>query len=344
MNKPKRIFVVYGMNYNPIKMFFQTHNLAKGFFRLGHDVLTFNYDRVLQEFSIFKSKTLSERIYKSRVDRQMAEQIRAYQPDIIFVSFARALDASSIKCMREAAPNAIFIGGDEDPWPGLQRNRIETAKQLDILTATNDGKWLQEYRDAGVPLCKFLPNACDPVMDRRYDVEEKWKTDILWIGKLSHRADSRETFREDLVKQLATNANATVYGCLGRPSIGGMDVLYAASGARISVNVNAYGPIKFCHSDRLTRHLACGTFVMARKFTGADVLFKDGEHIRYFNEIGEFFELANWYLEHESERKKIADAGMERVHKEFNCQKIAQYVLDLVETGTYNAPWTEFCS
>ncbi len=74
------------------------------------------------------------------------------------------------------------------------------------------------------------------------------------------------------------------------------------------------------------------------------MLFKDDEHMRYFNEVGEFFELANWYLKHDSERNKIADAGMERVHKEFNCQKIAQYLLDLVETGTYHAPWTEFCS
>lgn len=344
MNKPKRIFVVYGMNYNPIKIFSQTRNITKGFLRLGHDVLTFNYDSTLRQFSIFKSKTLSEKIYKSRVDRVMAEQVRYYQPDIIYVSFARSLNAKSIKYMRGVAPNAVFIGSDEDPWPGLQRNRIETAKELDILIATNDGNWLQEYRDAGVSLCKFMPNACDPIIERRYNVEEKWKTDILWIGKLRHHSDISETFRENLIKRIATQANTSVYGCLGRPTIGGMDVLYAVSGARISVNVNAYGSIKYCHSDRLTRHLACGTFVMARHFPGAERLFRDNEHVKYFNDIGEFFELSKWFLEHESERKKISDAGMERVHNEFSCQKIAQYILDLIETGTYDAPWTEYIS
>ena len=341
MNKPKRIFVVYGMNYNPIKLFFQTQKLIKGFIRLGHDVLPFNYDRALLEISMFKSKTLSERFYKSRVDQLMVDQIRAYQPEIIYVSFARALDAESIKLMRHASPkNAVLIGGDEDPWPKLQRNRIETAKELDLLTATNDGQWLQEYRDAGVPLCKFMPNACDPDIEYRYDVEEKWKSDILWIGKLGHHADSSETFREDLVKKLAKQANSTLYGCCGKPTIGGMDCLYAISGARIGVSVNAYGPVKLCHSDRLTRYLACGTFVLARKFSGADLLFKDGEHLKYFDEIEEFFELADWYLNHEQERKKIADAGMERAHKEFNCRKIAQYIIDLIETGTYNSPWS----
>ena len=42
MNTSKRIFVVYGMNYNPIKLFFQTQKLVKCLIRLGHDVLVFN--------------------------------------------------------------------------------------------------------------------------------------------------------------------------------------------------------------------------------------------------------------------------------------------------------------
>jgi len=339
MNKHKRIFVVYGMNYNPIKLFFQTQKLIKGFIRLGYDVLPFNYDRALLEISIFKSKALSERFYKYRVDLLLVDQVQSYKPDIIYVSFARALDAESIKNMRRAAPNAIVVGGDEDPWPKLQRNRIETAKELDVLTATNDGQWLQDYRDAGVKLCKFMPNCCDPDIEYRYSVDEKWKTDILWIGKLGHHADKSETIRENLVKELAKHPNCALYGCCGKPSIGGMDCLYAISGARIGVNVNAYGPVKFCHSDRLIRFMACGTFVLARRFTGADLLFKDGEHLKYFDDITEFFELADWYLKHETERKKMAEAGMERAHKEFNCKKIAQYIIDLIETGTYDAPW-----
>ncbi len=32
---------------------------------------------------------------------------------------------------------------------------------------------------------------------------------------------------------------------------------------------------------------------------------------------------------------------MEKAHNEFNCERIAKYMLDLIETGTYNAPWAE---
>jgi spore maturation protein CgeB len=71
----------------------------------------------------------------------------------------------------------------------------------------------------------------------------------------------------------------------------------------------------------------------------SDLLFEDGVHLRYFDTADEFFELADWYLAHEDERAKIADAGMKRIHAEFSGKKIAQYTLDIIENGNYSAPW-----
>ncbi len=345
MNRPRRILVVYGMSYNPVWMFSQAHSLIKGFIRLGHDVLSFDYDGALRQLSMFKSKTLSKRLYKSRADHLLATQIDAYQPDIVLVKFAKALDAQSITCMRNAARKAVYIGVDNDPWPKLQRNRIETAQQLDILVSKNDGQWLQDYRDAGVPLCKFMPDCCDPDVERRYKVGDQWATDILWIGKLNHRANSGYRFRAELVGTLAKQSNCTVYGCCGRPTIGGMASLYAISGARIGVSVNAYSSqTRLSHSNRLTRFLACGVFVLQKRFAGAELLFQGDKHLKYFDETDECLESASWYLDHEVERRAIADAGMERAHKEFNNIRIAQYILDIIETGSYDAPWTPYCS
>ena len=62
---------------------------------------------------------------------------------------------------------------------------------------------------------------------------------------------------------------------------------------------------------------------------------------RYFDTVEEFFDLAKWYLEHEEERKKLANAGMQHAHTEFNCEKIAEYTLDIIEKGDYNAPWMD---
>jgi len=342
MTKPKRIFIISDIKQKAIKTFVdQIPKLAKGFIRLGHDVRLFSYCNVLEQISPLKSKTLSKLLFKSKVDELLADQLKNYKPDIVYINFPRVLDANTIKHMRQAAPNAVLIGDDGDPWPKLKRNRIETAKELDIVIATNDGKFLQDYRDAGVPNCVFMPNLCDPDVDHRYDVPEKWKTDILWTGTTSHHADTSEWLRKNLVEELAQRKNCSVYGCCGRSQIGGFDYLYAISGTRIGVNVNAVNSVRLYHSDRLTHYLACGTFVLAKRVPDSDLLFKDGVHLKYFDDIDEFFDLADWYLNHETERGKIADAGMHHIHKQFNCERIAKCILDLIETGAYDAPWME---
>ena len=344
MYKPKRIFIVADIKYKSIKMFVdQIPKLAKGFIRLGNDVRLFSYCNALSQVSPLKSKTLSKLLFKSKVDELLADQLKSYTPDIVYINFPRVFDANTIRHMRQAAPNAAFIGDDGDPWPKLQKNRIETAKKLDILRTANDGEFLQDYRNAGVPNCVFVPNLCDPDTDHRYEVSKKWKTDILWTGNAKHHADTSEVLREKLVTELAKRDNCTLYGCFGRPKIGGINYLYAISGARIGVNINAVNSVRLYHSDRLTHYLAGGTFVLAKRVPDTDLLFKDGQHLRYFDDVDEFFKLANWYLNHETERKKIADAGMKWVHEQLNCVKIAGYVLELVEKGIYTAPWLSHC-
>jgi len=187
-----------------------------------------------------------------------------------------------------------------------------------------------------------MPNICDPDIDHRYDVSQKWKTDILFTGQTKKRRHyPTENVRYQLLSKLARMKNCSLYGCFGRPSIGGINYLYAISGARIGLSINAVNDVRLYHSDRLTHYLACGTFVLAKRVPDSDLLFKDGVHLRYFDTVEEFFDLANWYLSHEDERIKIANAGVQHVHTEFNCEKIAKYTLALIETGTYDAPWVE---
>ncbi|MHC4259716.1 MAG: CgeB family protein [Planctomycetota bacterium] len=234
MTEAKRIFVVADIKHKAVKTFVdQIPKLGKGFVRLGKDVRFFSYCDAISRISPFESKTLSKLLFKSKVDELLADQIKDYEPHIIYINFPRIFDADTVRYIRRAAPNAVLIGDDGDPWPKLQKNRIDTARELDILMATNDGEFLQDYRDAGVRSCVFLPNMCDPDTDHRYEVADRWKTDILWTGTARHGADSSDTLREELVLKLAQRRNCSLYGCLGYPKIGGINYLYAISGARI---------------------------------------------------------------------------------------------------------------
>lgn len=113
MSKAKRILIVADIGLKPIKMFLdQMPKLAKGFIRLGHDVRLFSYCSALSQVSPIESKTFASLFYKSKVDDLLAATVRNYKPDIVYVSFARVLDVRTVARMRQAAPNAVFIGGD----------------------------------------------------------------------------------------------------------------------------------------------------------------------------------------------------------------------------------------
>ena len=341
MLKAKRIFFVADTKGFTNDLLLEVlRKYIKGFVRLGHDIQVFSYNNALGLISPIKSRSWAGWLYKSRVDKLLAKQIKNYSPDIVHVGFAKFLDAKTITLMRQAAPNAFFMGIDVDLWPELHKNRLEAAAKLDVVLTTFAGTGQQIYKDAGVR-CVFVPNMCDPDIEHRYQVSAEWKSDILFTGKIKHKNYPTEDIRPQLIAKLLAMKNCAVYGCCGRPDIGGIDYFYAISGARMGLSINAANDIRLYHSDRFTQYLACGTFVLAKRVPDSDLLFKDGVHLRYFDTAEEFFDLANWYLNHENERIKIADVGMQRAQTEFKCEKMAKYVLDVVETGTYIAPWTD---
>ena len=341
MAKPKRIFVIADFkDESPKSIRVSQRMWIKGLLRLGHDVQRFGYRNILLQCSPFPSKRIARRFGKRKADLLLVEQIKRYYPDIVFILSMKYLDAETVISMRNVAPNAVFIGRDEDPFPERNHERMAIVKQVDIVITTGGGRFLQTYKDIGIPCCAFLANMCDPDIQFRYQVEKRWKTDIIFTGRPEHtRLGDINDERYQLVSRLNTMSNAKVYGAFGVPRVEGIDYFYAISGAKIGLSINIANDVRLYHSDRLINYVSCGTFTLAKRVPDTDLLFEDGIHVKYFDHIDEFFELADWYLKHDDERERIAMAGMERAHKEFNCEKIAGYMLELIETGTYAAPW-----
>jgi hypothetical protein len=189
-----------------------------------------------------------------------------------------------------------------------------------------------------------MPNLIDPDNDHRYAVGPKWHSDVLWTGKVQHSSgiESGETSRQEVLNQVAKLPGTRIYGCLGHSHIGGIDYLHAVSGATIGISINAINSVPLYHSDRFTHYSACGTMVLAKRVPDTDLLMEDKKHVRYFETAEECLDLARWYLDHEPERRQIAGAGMAYCHANFNAVKIAGYILEVIETGGYRAPWGAF--
>ncbi|HUW18478.1 MAG TPA: glycosyltransferase [Sedimentisphaerales bacterium] len=349
MQKLKRIFVIADFkDESPESIRVERRRWPKGFIRLGHDVQRFSYRNILTQFNPFSGvhfRRFMPGFVRKRADDILLEQIKVYHPHVVFLGGMKYLNDKTIATMRSVAPDAVFVGRDNDPFPEKNHGRLAIAKQMDIVVASNAGRFLRTYKEAGVPLCAFVPNPCDPDIQRPYEVGEEWKIDIVFTGKAEHRRlgleAGRDIDRYNLLRRLSKMPNAKMYGCFGNPRVEGIETSYAISGAKIALSINIVNDVRLYHSDRLINCLSCGAFVLAKRVPDTDLLFEDGVHLRYFDDSDDFFELADWYLKHDDERQRIAKAGMEKAHREFNCVKIAQYVLDLVNKGTYEAPWAE---
>lgn len=340
MQRPKRIFIIANFKDESAQSIrIERRRWVKGFIRLGHDVQRFSYRNILMQLSLIKSKTLARRFARKRADEVLVKQVRAYHPDIVLVLNPKDLDYNTIAGMREAASAAVFVARDNEPFPDTHRERLLICKEMDLVVCSSPDEFLRPYKEAGARLCTFIPNPCDPDIQRPYDVDEKWKSDIIFIGKVGHSNLDRDIDRYGLLLRLSKMPNAKLHGCFGNPKLDGVEAFYAISGAKIALSINIVNNVRLYHSDRLINCLSCGTFTLAKRVPDSDLLFEDGVHLKYFDTADEFFELADWYLGHKAEREKIARAGMERAHKEFSCEKMAQCVLDIIEKGHYDAPW-----
>lgn len=318
-----------------------TRKLHKGLLRNGHDVMTLSYRNLMMQLSPLPGKTLSRTFGKKKTDQLCQAILSDYQPDLVMVLSFRHFDAETIMLLREKLPKAIFAGWYEDSLDGLDESVKAMCRQFDWLFATGGGELFKNIvNDCGLRGA-FMPNPCDPDIERRHNVPEAYHSDLLFIGKLSHKYRGTDASRADLAKILVDRFGMKIIGSAGHDKVLGMDYYRHICGAKINLSVNATNDIRMYHSDRLINCMGCGAFVIAKEVPDANLLFEDNEHIRYFLENDECIELVDYYLTHEAERQKIADKGLEYTHRMFNCERIAKDIIDVIHTGDYDEPWKE---
>lgn len=342
MQKPKRIFVLADFKLDsPRNTQIIARKLCKGLIRNGHDVLPFSYRDAMIQRSPISSKRIALKLMKRRTDQFCCQLLRDYQPELVIVLTFRNLDENTIALLRQAVPQARFLGWYEDPLDGVNKSTLNICRNLDWFIATGCGRHLADITKKCGIRGAFMPNPCDPDIERRYDVPDSYRCDIIFTGKLGHKKCGTDETRADLIQTLVQQYGMVIHGALDRPRINGLEYLRRISGAKVGLSINSSNDIRMYHSDRLINYLACGTFVLAKAVPDSNILFEDHKHICYFTTAEECVELLEYYLKQDVERGEIARRGMERAHTEFNCEKIARHVLDLIEKGCYDAPWAE---
>lgn len=180
--------------------------------------------------------------------------------------------------------------------------RQQVARFFDgVFIAQRD--YLDIFRDAvGHEQVHWLPLAAATEVHRRYDLPRTY--DVGFVGNIAvaHRKTARARRLRLIAKRWNTN---DFYRSYAPNEIG-----WVYSQSRIVFNTSIAGDVTM----RVFEGAACGAMVLTDSVAnGLDSLFDIGNELVTYDDDTDLLDKLAFYLEHEDERKRIAEAGYARV-------------------------------
>ena len=257
-------------------------------------------------------------VYCHRALKELAE-VRHFRPDQVdeiskacfdlFLSIDDGLRYHFPEHLRPSAFWAIDTHMDL-PW------YLTKAKDFDfVFTAQKDGA--EELRNAGIASAQWLPLACDPELQRRFDIGKTW--DIAFVGTIlpgprqELLALIQERFPNSFVGQCYFEEMAKVY-----------------SSARIIFNRSVKNDLNM----RVFEALCSGSLLITNEIpgNGLDELFTHGKHLVTYGSSEELLARISYYLKHAGERQATAAAGRDEVLARHTYRHRMERLLEVVES------------
>ncbi len=260
-------------------------------------------------------------------NRALLAAARDFRPDLVWIDKGPWIRAATLRRLRQAAcrgggaahlvhytPDAAFV---------CNRSRhFDRAVPAYDLVITNKRYELDAYRTRGAREVLLLPPGFDLEhhRPRRPSAPEadRYRSDVAFIGTY---APGRERYLAPLA---ALDLDLAIWGngwrgCSDRRILSrfrggpltGDDYARGLSAARIGLGLLSPQVPDRC-TTRSVEIPACGTFLLAERTGEHQALFREGVEAAFFGGEEELVEKVGHYLEHDAERRRIAEAGRRR--------------------------------
>jgi hypothetical protein len=193
--------------------------------------------------------------------------------------------------------------------------RLNKAKEFDHVFC-NQIRAVDEFDKDGVK-AQFLPHAVEPQAYPNEPVAIK-KYDIGFVGYVTF--EKRAQMLDRLFKEFPNF-------WYGQRLFEECAEIYRKS--RIVFNTAAVDDINM----RCFEVTATGSFLLTEYVPTLSECFEDGVHLVTYKTMDEAIEKAHYYLEHEDEREKIAQAGMEHTLNNHTYQHRFEKVLEVLNAS-----------
>ena len=193
-------------------------------------------------------------------------------------------------------------------------HRLNTARHFDWVFC-NQKRARDEFIKDGIPAekCRWLPHAAEPLAYPKTEVINKY--DISFIGNMG--AINRVNFLDAMFKEFPNFF-------YGRRLFNEAALIYNES--KIVLNLSILDDINM----RVFEVLCSGSFLLTNELPTQGLLFKDGVHLVTYKDTKDAIEKTKYYLAHDEERNKIAQAGFDLVRKLHTYDHRLASVMDII--------------
>lgn len=273
----------------------------------------------------------------------LATAVNAFQPHLVLSQFhdTNAVDASVLERLRELAPGAVWVNwvGDYYPQNMTSDAMVSLLRHVDLQLVVN-AEVLPFYEAQAIPAA-FWQIGWEPVPE---ELPEAPAHKLLFQGN-AYRHERLALGAA--LRQL--DPNAGLYGNSWEPVGGSGKTLYDfAFGAalyqncQIAIGDNMYPGGKAFVSNRFVEALAHGAFLLHQHVDELELHMGviEGVHYVEWADLADLREKVAYYLAHEQERRKIAEAGQAFIQEHFSfdaqVRKLFEELLPRLAHGTHD--------
>ncbi|MEA1948801.1 MAG: glycosyltransferase [Thermodesulfobacteriota bacterium] len=289
----------------------------KAFQQNGHKTIWIKFSKIKSYFGKNLATAICDKV------------ISLFKPDLLFFH-GRDISYELLSRVKERMPVVMYF---DDCLKGIRSSNFEElikfARQADIMYLTNRGE-IPQYQKHGVN-AKFMPGGCD--LNAHYMVEKPGKfyqSEVAFIGNVNTPE------RTECMREVAKHFDLKLWGA-GWEKVGmksEMKDVYVAeyrkicAGAKIILGWNIDPTIDLYFSNRTWFTLGCGGFLLTAYSPSLEELFGRKRELDWFETIEECCEKIRYYLQHDKERKKIAEAGYHLAHNKYSYAEVVKKITE----------------
>lgn len=283
-------------------------------------------------------RTYKHFLQSSEYYENLRDRILAFEPDLLWIDLKDGLPVL-IKLVEDTGRRNFRTfywfrdlrapEGTDSPVPvkppTIDPERVHGL--IDCMCMTSGGEVLQQHQRAySIPRTCFMPTMIVPEIMCHRDVPKTH--DIVFAGSMNtlmwHRG--RTKVIERMSERFSVTVRSNAFRDLPEFNSSGK-IVFGADFLDLGPAFNAL----YYTSARFWLSLACGSCYVCQWFPGIERLAHNHEHLVWWKDERELYEVIDYYLAHDEHRKRIGRNAQALAHDKHTHVKRVQNILDFVE-------------